>query len=107
MVQLTTQQQGDELRVVVRGGVNPDTVDQFSHDMLDLAAGSPKVVTLDLHQLEYIYSDGLAVVIELAARLKRSGGALRIERASTRMRELLATTRLDMLLTIVHVDAES
>lgn len=107
MAHLQTEMEGNQVQITVVGDVDAASIDQFSHALLDVAKHRPKVVTVNAEKLDFIYSDGLAVFIELAARLKRTGGKLRIQRPSSHLRELLAATRLDMLLPIVEVDARA
>ena len=107
MARLQTETEGKQVQITVVGDVDAASIDEFSHALLGIAEGRPELVTVNAEKLDFIYSDGLAVFIELAARLKRTGGKLCIRRPSLHLRELLAATRLDMLLPVVEVDARA
>ena len=58
-------------------------------------AGAPAVVALDLRGISFADSSGATALVELAGRIRRSGGALEVARSSravTRIFDILAAT---------------
>ena len=52
-------------------------------------------VVLDLREVPYIDSTGLAFVVELHKAMKNRGGRVVVANANARVREVLALTRID------------
>jgi anti-sigma B factor antagonist len=59
-----------------------------------LQGGASKIV-LDLRRVPLLDSRGLEFLLDLAAELRKNGGALRLANANALCRDILAITRMD------------
>lgn len=86
--------------VFARGEVGLLEVDAFRDRLRKLAADQYDTVVIDASRLDYIFSEGLGVLVELALTLRERGGQLILRNPSRRIAGLINATTLDQLLAI-------
>jgi anti-anti-sigma factor len=80
--------------VTVAGEIDISTVTRLREPLFELAASGFPLV-LDLDQVSFIDSVGLAVLVGTANRAATHGGSLQVACARPKIRELLRLTGLD------------
>jgi anti-sigma B factor antagonist len=80
---------------------SPDLIDQLA----DIVQGRPGHLDLDLARLSYADSVGFSVFVTAHFQCRDAGIELRFLNPNRFLKELLATTGLDQVLTIVSTDA--
>lgn len=68
---------------------------QFQQDLLAPLARHPKTVVLDLSNVPYMDSSGVASLVKLLARVRRDKVALKLAGLNARVRSVFEITRLD------------
>lgn len=75
-------------------------IDDFKSALRKLAKEGHQHIIIDGSQLNYIFSEGLGVLVELALTLQERGGKLVLQNPSRRIAGLINATTLDRLLII-------
>jgi anti-sigma B factor antagonist len=89
------EQIGAECRVSLSGRITIDSSPDLRDDLLGrLETPNCSVLTLDLHDVSYIDTSGLAILVEILRAACTRGKAFRLTRLGERPRYLLETTRL-------------
>jgi len=86
--------------VQVAGDLDIATAPQLRHELLDLIGRSVRIVTVDLAQIDFIDSTGLAVLISGLKRLREGGGDLTLRSPSRTALRLLEITGLSKVFAI-------
>jgi anti-sigma B factor antagonist len=84
----------------IEGEINITTspeLRKFCGKMLD---NKTPLVVLDMGNVSYIDSSGLATLVEILQRLKRQGGALRLAALQKKVHDLFEVTKLEKLFEI-------
>ncbi len=98
-------QVSDEVHLRMHGDLDARADAQLGTADQEVAAlGSPKI-TLDFHDVGYINSTGIALVVRLLADARRDGRAVRAVGLSPHYREIFRITRLSDFMDIVEGDA--
>jgi len=95
----------DEVRVRMRGDLDSradDTLNAAYGEVVEI--GSPRM-TLDFHDVGYINSTGIALVVRLLADARRDGRGVRAVGLTPHYREIFRITRLSDFMDIVEGDA--
>ena len=90
------------LRLALIGEIDLNSVDGFRNRLFELAENAPPVVAIDASRLNYLYSDGLAVLVELAGALRQRDGQLLISRPGLWLQQLLRQSGLDRVMSVVN-----
>jgi anti-anti-sigma factor len=99
---VTVTTNGDRATVSLCGELDMSGVDRARTAIEQAEAGSPKLLVLDLSQLDFIDSTGLEVVLRAARRAHDDGRRLIVQRPSRYVRRLLAMTAIDQSLDVVE-----
>jgi anti-sigma B factor antagonist len=94
-VRLEQREQG--LKAAVAGPVDIDTSPALRQQVLEAWPSDGKLLELDFAGVDYLSSPGIAVLLEFRHVLAKDGADVRLTAASPRVREVLATCRLDTL----------
>ena len=81
------------------------TIDRDAGPVLDEVAASTagtEVVELDVTEVDYINSSGIALLVGLLSRARAAGTALRVTGLTPHYRHIFAITRLDDFIEIVE-----
>ncbi|HWE68595.1 MAG TPA: anti-sigma factor antagonist [Acidimicrobiales bacterium] len=91
------RREGDDALVAVQGEVDVFTAPEFERALEGAIDGAPASLTVDLADLEFIGSNGLAVIARAASRLARTGGRLTLRSPSAFVLRLLAIAGMSEL----------
>lgn len=95
----------DDLRLRMQGDLDGRADETLGSAYAEVAAIGPGRVTLDFHDVGYINSTGIALVVRLLADARRDGRAVRAVGLSPHYREIFRITRLSDFMDIVEGDA--
>jgi len=84
----------------IEGEININTSPQLRKSFEDLIKSGEKKIIIDFSSVPYIDSSGLATLIELFQRLKKTDGKLRICNMSEKVRNVFEVTKLHKLFEI-------
>lgn len=90
--------------VFVRGEIGLLEVDAFRDCLRKLATERHDTMVIDAGELEYMFSEGLGVMVELALTLRDRGGRLILRNPSRRIAGLINATTLDQILAVESDD---
>ncbi len=99
------ERRADEVRVRMRGDLDGQADDALGAAYADVAGLGTSGVTLDFHDVGYINSTGIALVVRLLADARRDGRDVRAVGLSPHYREIFRITRLSDFMDIVEGDA--
>jgi anti-sigma B factor antagonist len=99
------QEQGYAI-VTVAGEIDISTVTRLRETLFEMAASGIPLV-LDLNQVSFIDSVGLAVLVGTANRAATHGGSLQVACAGPKIRQLLRLTGLDRRIPVASTPAEA
>lgn len=89
---------GDAPGVVrLAGEIDFSVTPRVRERLLEIVGAAPAEIVLDMAELSYIDSSGLALLIELRKSLIEAGRAVRIRTISPQVRKLLNLTQLGEL----------
>jgi anti-anti-sigma factor len=95
----------DEVRVRMRGDLDSRADDTLNAAYGEVVAIGSKRMTLDFHDVGYINSTGIALVVRLLADARRDGRGVRAVGLTPHYREIFRITRLSDFMDIVEGDA--
>lgn len=78
--------------ISLKGRLDTMTAPQLESEINNLDYAETETVTLNLHELEYVSSSGLRVILMLHKNLKKNGGNLKIINVSNTIMELFSMT---------------
>jgi anti-sigma B factor antagonist len=94
-VRVVCDQRGAECQLSLSGRITIDSSPALREALLRrLETPSCDVLALDLYDVAYIDTSGLAILVEILRAARRLGKQLRLSRLGERPRYLLETTRL-------------
>ena len=79
----------------VGGDVDLTCSAEFQQDLLELLNGKPAQIVIDLTSVPYMDSSGVASLVKLLSRARKTQTGLRLVGLSERVRSLFEITRLD------------
>ena len=91
--------------VDVAGEIDLNTSNAFQQDLLELLDKSPERVVVNLSGVSYMDSSGVASLVKLLSRVRKTGVALRLAAMTDRVRSVFEITRLDSVFNI-HANVE-
>jgi anti-sigma B factor antagonist len=95
----------DDVRVRMHGDLDGRADATLASAYDEVAALGPGPLTLDFHDVGYINSTGIALVVRLLADARRDGRGVRALGLSPHYREIFRITRLSDFMDIVEGDA--
>ncbi|MFH1046584.1 MAG: STAS domain-containing protein [Candidatus Omnitrophota bacterium] len=98
---------GEVLILDLAGDIDINTSPDLRKCFDKLIKEQKKKVLLNLSQVGYIDSSGLATLVEMLQRMKRFGGALRLSNLSDKVRGLFEITKLEKLFAIFTSESEA
>jgi anti-anti-sigma factor len=88
------------IRAMVKGQLTWPHIRQFQSDINRILASGCKYIEIDLSDLTYLDSSGLAAFLPLNERFKQAQGSLKIIHPRRIIRHLFTSAHLDMVLDI-------
>ena len=99
---LSTEETADAPVLHVRGEVDVYTSPSLRAELYRLIDAGHTRVVLDLHEMDFIDSSGLGVLVGALKRLREQAGDLELRRVQPGTRKILEITGLTQVLTIVE-----
>ncbi len=99
------EQHADEVQVRMRGDLDGQADDALGAAYAEVAGLDARGLTLDFHDVGYINSTGIALVVRLLADARRDGRGVRAVGLTPHYREIFRITRLSDFMDIVEGDA--
>ncbi|MBN1846932.1 MAG: STAS domain-containing protein [Sedimentisphaerales bacterium] len=75
--------------------------------LLDLTAERPDMIVINLSEVSFMDSSGLATLVEALQLCRRNGGALKLVGIQERVRSILEISRLDHIFPIFDSESEA
>lgn len=94
------RQEGRALIVEVVGDVDLHRSAEFQQSLMKLLDGAPRQIVIDLDQVPYMDSSGVASLVKLLTRTGKAGVDLKLCRLSDRVRSIFEITRLNKVFPI-------
>jgi anti-anti-sigma factor len=105
LLRLETATFSDRVRLSLVGELDLSTSSDLIEALAGIVQGEPANLDLDLSQLSYTDSVGFSVFVTAHFQCRDGGIKLRLLNPNLFVKELLATTGLDQVLTLVSTDA--
>lgn len=99
--------EADVLVLNIDGEIDINTSPDLRKCFDKLIKEQKKKVLLNLNEVGYIDSSGLATLVEMLQRMKRFGGLLRLASLSDKVKGLFEITKLDKLFGIFSNEEEA
>ncbi|WP_342433561.1 anti-sigma factor antagonist [Neobacillus sp. FSL H8-0543] len=99
-VNIEKQQNDKDIYVTVVGEIDAYTAPKLREELLPLAEGNNKVITINLKEVSYMDSTGLGVFVGLFKQLNKNEGELRLVELSDRLMRLFELTGLSKIMNI-------
>ena len=90
----------DATLCILEGEINISTSPELRKACDVLIKNNEKKVLMDLSEVSYIDSSGLATLIEMLQRLKKTGGRLRLSNMNDKIKSVFEITKLYKLFEI-------
>lgn len=104
---LTTLDAGDPTVVAVQGEIDVYTAPDLREHLTNLVHTGHHHLVVDLEQVDFLDSTGLAVFITVLRRLRPHGGSLRLVATTERILKVFRITGLTQVFPIHHSLAEA
>ena len=98
---------GRDVIVEVHGDIDLRRSVDFQQALLVLMDDKPARILIDLSDVPYMDSSGIASLVKILSRARRDGTVLRLFGLSVRVRSLFEITRLDNVFEICATEAEA
>lgn len=99
-ITIDKNQNDKDVAVKVAGEIDAFTAPTLREELVALADGNHKTITVNLQDVTYLDSTGLGVFVGLFKQLKNNGGELRLTNLSDRLQRLFEITGLSHLMQI-------
>ena len=99
-MKITQEKINDAAVCALEGEVNITTSPELRKASDALIKGNEKKVLIDLSAVSYIDSSGLATLIEMFQRLKKTGGRMRLSNMNDKVKSVFEITKLYKLFEI-------
>lgn len=93
-------QNDEEILVLVAGEIDAFTAPKLREELLPLAEGKNKSISVNLKDVSYLDSTGLGVFVGLFKQLKKNDGELKLIDLSDRLKRLFEITGLSNIMNI-------
>jgi anti-sigma B factor antagonist len=94
-IRAVCQQRGDQCQVSLSGRVTIDSSPDLRSFLLrELDSSSCQILTVDFHEVDYVDTSGLALLVEILKAARTQGKVLQLSGLQERPRYLLEATRL-------------
>ncbi|MDM5329738.1 anti-sigma factor antagonist [Neobacillus sp. CF12] len=99
-INIEKHQNDKEISVSVTGEIDAYTAPKLREELLPLAEGKNKVITVNLKDVSYMDSTGLGVFVGLFKQLSKNEGELKLVALSDRLKRLFELTGLSKIMNI-------
>jgi anti-sigma B factor antagonist len=98
------ERQGDALRLILEGEIDMYVAPSLRDVLHQLIAEKPKEIVVDLKNVPFIDSSGVATLVEAVRRLKGTNSTLRVENPSQPVRYTFEITQLAKIFGLNNVE---
>lgn len=99
---------GDSLVLQVAGDIDLERSIAFQQALLELMdSQDPRRIVVNLSKVPYMDSSGVASLVKLLSRVRKSGRTLRLAGLTDRVRSIFEITRLDSVFEIYPTEREA
>jgi len=98
----STEQLDDGVYVALTGDIDLSRSPLLRASLMDIAAGKPQRLIIDLEQVPYMDSSGVATLVEALQALRKGGGKMILCALQPKVLSIFEIARLDMVFTIVQ-----
>ena len=99
-IQVNVRWDDDVVHIALVGEAGLQNADRVERAFLPVVASKPRLVIVNLEELDFIGSLGLGMLVELQRSLKLSGGTLRLACAQDVIIDVIKRCRLERVLTV-------
>jgi anti-sigma B factor antagonist len=99
-VNIEKHQNEKEIFVTVTGEIDAYTAPKLREELLPLAEGENKIITVNLKEVTYLDSTGLGVFVGMFKQLNKNEGELKLVELSDRLKRLFNITGLSHIMSI-------
>jgi anti-anti-sigma factor len=107
MLEFVTEERGELAIVSPRGDVDADSAGQFQDELDRLLGNGIRFFIVDLENVGFVDSAGLATLIRLYKRVRIGEGDVRLAAVPPQLKEIFALTRLDRVFEVVDTPGEA
>lgn len=93
--------------VEVAGDIDLHRSSQFQQSLLDVVDRNPERIIVDLGGVGYMDSSGVASLVKLLSRTRKTGVGLRLVGLTQRVQSVFEITRLDTVFEICQTEEEA
>lgn len=106
-MQITKSDKNGIVVCSVNGDIDINSSPEVKRFFERIIASKAEKVLIDLKEVAYVDSSGLATIVEILKKMRVYGGKLKISNLSDKVRGLFEITRLDKLFDIVSSEEEA
>jgi anti-sigma B factor antagonist len=92
----------DGFCVGLTGDIDLSRSPELRHDLIQIANGAPRRLIIDMTQVPYMDSSGVATLVEALQRQRKHSGKMILCGLQPKVRSIFEIARLDMVFTIVE-----
>lgn len=100
MREVTLTTNGDEIGFALAGEIDSRNADEFYEEVMRCYTATPKGVTFDCKELEFIDSTTLGTFVKILKHVKGDGYCLRLIHLAPRLKKLFVICALDTVMEI-------
>ncbi|NOZ95950.1 MAG: STAS domain-containing protein [Acidobacteria bacterium] len=91
---------GDETRLILRGKVTLVSTPELRNTMLEMINGAPGRITVDLSEVSFLDSSGVAILVEAWKGAQETGKPFVLAKPSAAVMRVLELAQLDQIFDI-------
>ena len=95
---ITENETPNGIKLILKGSLDYVRSEELQKHMTDTLNEGKKNIILNMHQVDYLCSTGIRVILKTYKDAKNSGGSFGIEMPSERVRNVLGMVALDEML---------
>lgn len=103
----SVRNENDAVVVVLTGDVDMGRSVELREKLLEIIAEKPGVVVLNLEEVAFMDSSGLATLVEALQSSRRDGTVFKLAAIKPRVRSIFEISRLDSIFEIYESEAEA
>ena len=106
-MQIQERKENDVVVLAVDGDIDLNSSPEMRKKFEELIVNNSVKIVVNFQNVNYIDSSGLATVIEMLQRLKKTQGELRLSNMSEKIKNLFEITKIDKLFKMYSSEAEA
>ncbi|MBN1405978.1 MAG: STAS domain-containing protein [Candidatus Omnitrophica bacterium] len=106
-MQINKTRQNDMVICSITGDIDINSSPDIRKNLDELTGKQEKKIVLDLDNVSYIDSSGLATLVEMLKKTRKYGGKLRLSNLADKVKSLFEITKLDKLFEIYETSEQA